>query len=113
VKDRVKGLSVPVANIISPELNPDSAIIEGQLPEPTVFRLATAETAKEVATSGGMEGEECLNFGLTAEFPSMPTSLDDLVDWLEIKDASTTAGAEDVHDIQHFPTFANEDMWPI
>jgi len=96
-----------------PSSNLDSAIIEGQLPEPINFRLATAETAREVESSGGMEGEGCPNFGLSVEFPTMPTSLDDLVDWLDIKEASATDGVDDVHDIQHFPAFAPEDMWPI
>lgn len=40
----------------------------------------------------------------------IPRSLDELVDLLDIKASSATNSS---HDIQHFTTFASEDLWPI
>lgn len=57
---------------------------------------------------GLVPGSEDTSFG-----GGVPSSLDELVDWLDIvgeeHDKSTTAP----HNIQYFTTFSTDDKWPI
>lgn len=96
-------------------------IIEGQDIDLEVFQSGINPLSMSIATAASLESAE----GVTAEFVmdgqevggfydgfsgEVPKSLDDLVDLLDIKETPGTAGS---HDIQHFSTFASEDMWPI
>lgn len=59
-----------------------------------------------------MDGED-MSFGSGAFHygdGDAPSTLDELVDMLDIKE---TLGTVVSHDIQHFSAFASEDKWPI
>lgn len=72
----------------------------------SITATATAEATTGVDRM--MEADEIFSF--YDEEGGIPQTLDELVDLLDIKVSSGTAGSSD---IQHFPTFASEDMWPI
>jgi len=78
----------------------------------TASKLSKATAAKFESAEGiesvFMEGD---NFGLFENgMGEIPQSLDDLVNFLGIKD---TTGTAESFDTQHFSAFASEDMWPI
>jgi len=89
----------------------DIFTIEGQ--DRLVFQdIESTATAANLAGDNGsvlaMEGGGfSFGDGLNGE---IPRSLDDLVNLLDIKAPSGTAGSPD---IQHFSAFASQDMWPI
>lgn len=60
---------------------------------------------------GLVPGSEDISFG-----DGVPSSLDELVDWLDIAGPDVVAEKTTTtspHDIQHFPTFSTDDEWPI
>jgi len=85
-------------------------------PKSYIKGLWEATAAKNWPTEVGgelelteMDGEDPAGF-FELGGGETPQSLDDLVDLLDIKETYVGSVSEG---IQHFPTFAPEDMWPI
>lgn len=79
------------------------------MPEKVNHRLIKASLGWLESSLSLVVEMELGGFCLSAQ-SGTPQSLDELIDMLEFKPNYETASA---HDIQHFPTFASEDLWPI
>lgn len=84
--------------------------IEPRALEQLSFDLSTMFEAEN--DFGLVPGSEGISFG-----DGVPSSLDELVDWLDIAGGDVAVQKMNTttspHDIQHFPTFSTDDEWPI
>lgn len=107
-----------IRNILEPANDPNT-----QGKETTNTDLATKiidpkESAQLTADLNTMFEEEN-DFGFVPGFEELPfeggvpSSLNELVDWLDIAGGETPDAISAPHDIQHFRTFSTDDKWPI
>ena len=83
--------------------------IESRAVEQLSFDLSTMFEGE--SDFGLVPGSEGIPFG-----DGVPSSLDELVDWLDIAGADVAVDKTTTtrpHDIQHFRTFSTDDEWPI